>query len=127
MVEAIRNDSIESVTRCSQLELVSRAHQIYKQPNRSRNSRRQLTEKCVPAVDVQPLAILRDQHSPLLIRLIRVMARELRLKVLIPCTHEIDAALLHPTVEIRLRDFVRAVKNRVTWGEYCHRSFFHRN
>jgi hypothetical protein len=48
------------------LLFVSRAEKVHVQPHRPRHTRRQLPEKCVSRIDINPLAVLRPQQPALL-------------------------------------------------------------
>src|SRR6266536_5627093 len=107
--------------------LMSCTHQIHKQPYRSRSSRGQLPEERVSRVDVSASAILRDEKTAFLVRLVRIVTREQRLELIVPLFHEIEPALLYPTIEIFLGNLIRIMKNRIIGIEYLHRCFFDRH
>jgi hypothetical protein len=55
---------------------VPSAQQIYIEPYRTRDSRGQLPEKCVPRIDIYSLAVLRFQQAALLRILAGIMTRQ---------------------------------------------------
>ena len=106
---------------------MSRAQQIHIQPNRSRHARRQLPEECVSGVDVRAFAVLRAQQPAFLRFFSGIMACQQRPEMIVPLIHEVQAAFLHPTVEVALRDLVGIMKDTVFGSQHIHRRFFDRN
>src|SRR3984957_17539203 len=101
--------------------------QIHIQPHRSRHTRRQLPEERVSRVDINPFAILRLQQAAFLRSFARIMTAEQRREMFIPLVHEVQPALLHPTVEIARRDRIGIMKHLILRRQNLHRSLLHRN
>ena len=55
------------------------------------------------------------------------MTSQKRREVAVPLIHEIQPALLHPSVEVVLRDLVGEVKDAIVRSQNLYRSLFHRN
>src|SRR5580692_9956934 len=106
---------------------MSRTQQVHIKPDRSRHARRQLAEESVSRINVRSLAVLRAQQSALLWRLSRIIRSQQRLEIAVPLIHEIQPALLHPSVEVVLRDLVGEVKDAIVRSQNLYRSLFHRN
>ena len=90
-----------------------RTYQIHEQPNRPGHTCRQLAIKRISAVNVGAFAILRDQQATLLVGLVRIVARDQRLKMIVPGGHEVQAALLHPARKIFLRNLIGVAQYRM--------------
>src|SRR4029077_1886863 len=103
------------------------AHRIHKQPHRPRHARWQLPEERIPSVDIYPLAVMRDQQPALLLVFAWIMRFEQRCEIAVPLIHKIKTALLHPAVEVLLRDLIWVMKDRVRWIENLDRRLFDRN
>src|ERR1700735_2424539 len=101
--------------------------QIDKQPHCPRNSSRQLPEEIISAVDISPLAKLCDQQPAFLLRLTRIVRLQQGRKLWRPRRHEVEPALLHPAVEISLRDLIRIMKDVICRLQNLHRRLFHRH
>src|ERR1035441_4372961 len=116
-----------SALRTTNDQRLTTPDQIHKQPHRSRHARRQLPEECISRVDIGSLAVVRDKQSALLFAFSRIVRFEQRRKVRVPLRHEVETALLHPSLKISLRNFIRKMKDRVRGIENRNRSLFHRN
>src|SRR5436190_1648767 len=92
---------------------MTRAQKVYKEPYCARNSCRQLAKECVSGVDICALAVLRAQQAALLLVFIRIVTGKQRREVLVPLVHEVETALLDPSIEILLRDGVRVMEDRI--------------
>src|SRR5271156_1707566 len=106
---------------------MSRTQQVHIKPDRSWHPRRQLAEESVSRVDIGSLAVLRAQQAALLRRFSGIMASQKRLEITVPLIHEIQPALLHPSVEVVLRDLVGEVKDAIVRSQNLYRSLFDRN
>src|ERR1017187_1859831 len=111
-----------SALRTTNDQRLTTADQIHKQPHRSRHARRQLPEERVSRVDIGSLAVMRYQQSAFLLALSRIVRFEQRRKVRVPLRHEVEPALLHPALEIFLRNFIGRMKDRVRGIENRNRS-----
>src|SRR5206468_4743907 len=72
-------------------------------------------------VDIQTLAVLSDHFPTLQVRFPRIVTRHQRFEMRIPVTQEISSALLHPALEVTLRDLVWKIETRMIGFEYRHR------
>ena len=61
--------------------------------------------------------MLGHQNAPFQRRFARIVAGQDRREMFVPLIGKINPALLHPAVEIGLRDFVRRVQCRMIGGE----------
>src|ERR1700733_670130 len=89
---------------------LGRAEHIREQAVRARHSRRQLPEPVVGGEYVRTLPVLGVEHSAgqrLLAGIVRFQYAQV---ARIPAVREVQPPLLHPSVEIRLGDFVGRVQ-----------------
>src|SRR6185312_8892644 len=105
--------------------LMSRAQQVHVKAHRARHPVRQLPEERIAGIDVSSFAELCAQHSTLQRLLTRVVGSKQWLIVFIPRRHEVDATLLHPSVEIFRSNGIRVVKNRIIRRKDRDRCLFH--
>src|SRR3954454_19880683 len=108
--------AIFSVPRClragSPVCSLSCAQEVYEQPYCTWNSGWQLTEERVSAVDVGAFPILGNGQSTLEWLLRGIVTCQHRMKVCIPVRHEVETALLHPSVEIVGGNFIWIIQHR---------------
>src|SRR6266481_489156 len=103
------------------------ADQIYEQANRARHACGELGEEGVSGVDISALAVVSDEQAAVLRRLAGIVRGEQRLKVVVPLRHEIEAALLHPSIKIFAAYFVGKRQNPLVGSQNFHRLLFNRN
>src|SRR5579864_6331894 len=92
------------------LGLMANTQQVDVESNRPGYSEGQLPEEGIAGVDVPALTVLRDEQPALLRRLAGIVAGEQGRKMRVPLVHEVQAAFLHPAVEILLGDRIGVVK-----------------
>src|SRR5277367_4323882 len=103
---------------------MSRIQQIHIQTNRPRNARRQLPEERISSVDICAFAKLGSQHPTLQWRLTWIVRCKQRREMAVPIGHEIQTALLHPSLKILLRNLVGGMKDAVIRRENLDRCLF---
>src|SRR6185312_16921004 len=104
---------------------MSHAQQVDVEANRARHSEGKLPEERIAGVDVVALAVLCQQQSAFLRLLAGIIGGQQRGVLGIERLHEVEAALLHPTGEIALRNLVRVVEDFVFRLKQRDRSIFH--
>ena len=92
---------------------MSYAQQVHVETNGAGDAEGQLPEERISGVDVIALAILGQQQSTFLRLLAGIVRGQERRVVLVPLVHEVQAALLHPAIEVAVGDRVGIMKHRV--------------
>src|SRR5271165_3471925 len=106
------------------LWLMAHAQQVHIKANGAGHTERQLAEKGISRINVVTLAELRHQQAAL-VRLLAGVVRRQQWSVLrVPLVHEVEAAFLHPAVEIMQRNLVGIVQGRAVRIKNRDRSLF---
>src|SRR5437588_2439695 len=105
----------------------SQRHHIREQAVRARNAGRQLSKPRITRVDKEAFARLRYEQAAIERFFLRVVARQNRRPGGIPLVREIKPALLHPSLEIFRRNFIRRDHEWMIGGENAHFGIFVRN
>src|SRR5207253_1018411 len=105
--------------------LVAGTEQVYIQADGAGHAVGQLAEERVGVVDVSPLAVAGAQQATGKRRLAGIVGGKQRLEVRIPLTGKIQAALLHPSLEIFGGDAIGEIENRIIRLEDFHRLLFY--
>ncbi len=90
------------------------AEHIDEQAVRSGNTFRQLPEEGKPRVNVRPFSVMRVDEPAIQLRLARIAHGQQRRVFRIELRPEIEPALLHPALEIILRNLVGTVQQRIS-------------
>src|SRR5579864_9598137 len=106
---------------------VACAQDVYKQADCSGNAVGKLAEEGIAGVNINSFAIVGEQQAAFLWRLVRIMAGEHRFEMLVPLAHEVETALLDPSIKIFGGDFVRPVEDLILRVKSLDRSFLHGN
>ena len=85
---------------------MSRADQVDEQPHCSGNSGGKLAEESIAGININSFPVLCHEQPALLRRFIRIMAGEQRFEMIVPLRHEVESALLYPSIKIFAGDLV---------------------